>query len=232
MSEPPDRSLRRLSEERVRRLLARAVEIDAHRADELTLAQLREVAKDADISPDALAAALREEEASNAAHSPPRPNSRAWVEFLKRNTLALGGTWIAVELLDTLAGLARVSWTAEKAIQVVALSLGVGLAVRLRASPARLLLLGLTVASVVELALDAVAGAPAVRGAWAHFALYGASILALWIGSRSRGRGLDTVLSSESNESTTRRHEEREERDILKLRGGSLPQQSLKPESA
>lgn len=90
---------RELSEDAAHRLLARAVELDEHRASHVRVAQLRDIALEAGISPRAFDEALAESQRTRGtarAHSSrtwfPR-SPRAWLRPVLTNVLLLGGFW-------------------------------------------------------------------------------------------------------------------------------------------
>jgi hypothetical protein len=78
----------RLSEDEAHRLLARAVELDSRDTADLSLAQLREVANEAGIAPEAFERALQELEAG---HSEPAPRSALSRRMAKSRRLAMLG---------------------------------------------------------------------------------------------------------------------------------------------
>jgi hypothetical protein len=183
-----------LTEEAAHRVLARAVELDHVRSAAVPIARLREVARDAGISPEALEAALAEARAAQEPVPAPEP---AWTTLRRSvvpNVLALAVFWLVFVALAAISREADLHWLVRKAASPVALLVGLGVALRLRAQVATVLLAGLAIAAGAELAMDVSFGVPSVRGAGAHFALILAAVLGVLAGAlvpawRSRSAG-------------------------------------------
>src|SRR4051812_17795631 len=77
-----------VAEDAAHRLLARAVELDAHRSGSLSIDQLRDVARDAGISPRAFEDALAEMRAGE-----PKRSWRSWLRYGAANALGVGAFW-------------------------------------------------------------------------------------------------------------------------------------------
>lgn len=218
---PDDTSdARRLPEDIAHRLLARAVELDASRAAEVTLAQLREAAHDAGISAAAFDAALAELQHKGAEkHRVPgispvgglSARLRRWLgiaepatgvgairESLLRNVLALAAFWGILTFLVAICRVADVEWLVRKAIDPAALALGAAAAARLRARPIGILLAGLAISTGAEFLMDAALGAPAVHGFGSHMALMIAGIAGVVLGGRFLRRPPAETLAPEA----------------------------------
>lgn len=195
----------RLPEDAAHRLLARAVEPDASRGSEITIAQLREAAAEAGISVAAFDAALAELQLTGARTNYSRGATgrglmdrfRAWTrgdalaagadalkESVVRNLLAVAAFWAILMLLVTLDRAIDVQWLVRKATDPLALALGAVMAARLRARPIGVLLAGLAISQGAEFLMDAATGAPAVNGFGAHIALMIAGVAGVLLGGR------------------------------------------------
>jgi uncharacterized Ntn-hydrolase superfamily protein len=196
---------RRISQETARRLLARAIEIDADDSSSMTPAQLHEVAIDAGISRNALDAALREHASTPLA--PPRGRFASFTDRVlgvirgegsSHDGLLPDSLWrsVAPNAIGILSAFAALSvlllFAAEdkvpyfqirKAMDPLAMLIGFWVSTRLRARLASFVTLGLAVAFGAEVLMDVVAGAPAVRGGEAHFALIIAAMVGVAIGA-------------------------------------------------
>jgi hypothetical protein len=94
----------RLPEAKVRKVLERAIQIDAERSTETSIAELRRVAEELNISPTALEQALHEVNAPTAAPTDALPKTKSWWTRAGRRfarTLCIAG---AGELAGMIAG--------------------------------------------------------------------------------------------------------------------------------
>lgn len=195
----------RLPEDAAHRLLARAVELDASRGSDITIAQLRDAAAEAGISVAAFDAALAELQLTDARTHHCRGATgrglmdrlRAWTlgdalaggadalkESVVRNLLAVAAFWAILMLLVTVDRAIDVQWLVRKATDPLALALGAVMAARLRARPIGVLLAGLAISQGAEFLMDAATGAPAVHGFGAHIALMIAGVAGVLLGGR------------------------------------------------
>src|SRR5579859_2417155 len=94
-----------LSEEDAQRLLARAVELDAH-GQPLTVDQLRAVALEAGIAPEAFDRAAAEAQGISA---PPERYPSLWV-MAKATVKAGFVTWVSLVALISICGLVGAGW--------------------------------------------------------------------------------------------------------------------------
>ena len=181
-----------IPEELAHRVLARAIELDADRGERLSLEALRDVARQAGISPDALNDALRElhdVDRSPVKHVPTETSRWARLrDAAGRNALALAASAALLRTLDAIVDGVAAPWQAEKATMVVSLVLGAAVSSRLRARPVALLCVGLAVALAAEVTMDLVYGRPAVQGAGAHFALILGAYVGVAVGALLLGR--------------------------------------------
>ena len=115
-----------LSEDAAHRLLARAVELDAHRAGSLSIEQLRDVARDAGISSRAFEDALVEARAGT-----PNRSWRSWARHGLLNGLGLVGFFYLFRSLNHFL-LPFPDARVLSAIDIVATLTGMAVALRLR----------------------------------------------------------------------------------------------------
>ena len=189
----------RLPEDAAHRLLARAVELDATRGTELTIAQLRAAAGEAGISNAAFDAALKEWLSADFTTVAPRAAPSgipAWLGVQLaavgdavngapvRNFVAFAAFWGVLMLLVSFDRAADVHWLVRKATDPVALAIGAVIALRLRARPVGLLLAGLAISQGAEVVMDAALGVPAVHGFGSHLALMIAGVGGVLLGGR------------------------------------------------
>lgn len=100
MSDPIEpRPERRLSEQEARRLLERVIELDAKRAGETSLEELRRVAQELNLSTVAFDQALTELNSGALATPPPPPTEREqsgrYTKWVRTAAIALGGAFFA-----------------------------------------------------------------------------------------------------------------------------------------
>lgn len=177
-----------ISEDVARKLIARAIELDAGSADNVAISQLRDVAHEAGISAGAFDQALREAKALATAH-PPKADRSRWDEF-EVNAGILGASWVIMVLL-VLAGEFTKGWVAPAVGMLTGSLIGLAIARRFNAGPALFILKGFAVSRVTELALHLIFGISAVQGAPTHWAVLLASFLGVGISEMGRRRGDD-----------------------------------------
>ncbi len=193
----------RLPEDVARRLLDRAVELDAARDGEVTLPQLREVAQEAGVSLAAFETALAEMRQASI-HTPAQSIApvgglsariRSWLglnvpltasaslhESVVRNLIAVATYFGILTILVVMGRVANVDWLVRKAIDPVAMLLGAAAAARFRARPASILFAGLAISQGAEFFMDAEMGAPSVHGFGSHLALMIAGVAGVLLG--------------------------------------------------
>ena len=115
-----------LSEDAAHRLLARAVELDTHRAGSLSVEQLRDVARDAGISPGAFEDALMESRVGATQRA-----WRSWARYGILNGLGLGAFYYLFHFLNQLL-LPFPSTSGLMAIDILATIAGMAVALRMR----------------------------------------------------------------------------------------------------
>ena len=167
----------RIAESTARHLLERATALDVEGP---TLAQLRQAAVEAGISPAAFDAAVAEWRATASVTASSVPMS--WAERLVRNAIGLAAGWLSVAGLAVAQRILDAPWLVHKLSDPVGLVLGALIAGRLRARSASIVLGGLAVAQGAEFLLDIAAGAPAIHGSAAHIALMIAGVGGVAIG--------------------------------------------------
>jgi hypothetical protein len=183
---------RRLGEDAAHRLLARAVELDAARDAErlasLSVAQLRDVARDAGISAAAFEAALGElRRGADAPRPAPAARWRALGDAVARNALALVGGWAVISVASGVTNAAGAGWQGHQAAVGAANALAVLLAHRLRGRAVAVVLAVLAAAQLGDYALHLLYGA--ALGEQGKWALIVASLLGIGFGALlSRGR--------------------------------------------
>jgi hypothetical protein len=186
-----------LSEDAAHRLLARAVELDAARGPTLTVAQLREVAREAGISAAAFDAAVRE--LGEGPHAPPRaapwrtppwrtPPWRALGHALARGALAVGGGLGLISVASRVTNAAGADWPVHHGAVIAANVLAVLLARRLGARAVAVLFAVLAAAQAGEYPMRLLFGRDAVQGGPTKWALVLASLLGIGFGALLRHR--------------------------------------------
>ncbi len=185
----------RLSEEAAHRLLARAVELDTAREVEhgtaLSLAQLREVAREAGIAASAFDAAVREMTEAHDAPAPRRDASRwrALRYVVARNALSLAGAWAIISLVSGVTNAAGAGWQVHHAAVGVATALAALLARRLDGRTVAVLAAAVAAGQLGEYPLHLVFGVESVQGDATKWALVLASLLGMAFGTLlGRGR--------------------------------------------
>lgn len=185
----------RIADETARQLLERAAELDS---SQLNLAQLREAAAEAGISPAAFDAAVAEWRRSDVAPKPNRPR-RSWPDLVARNVVGIAAGWAGAAMLAVMDRLLATPWLVHKLTDPIGLALGAFIAIKLEARVATVLVGGLAVSQTAEFLMDLMTGAPAVHGFGAHMGLMIAGVLGVALGSRIlRASGGPTPPGSEN----------------------------------
>lgn len=203
-----DAELVRLSEDSAHRLLARAIELDDSRGSETTLAELRDVAREAGISAQAFDMAFREfsalagtpypSDADSAMDKSSNVVSRFWHRLrgadtrrivvgdaVVSNTVAVTLFWVFTFLVTRIA--TNIGWQAMEGAILIGSMVGVGIARRLRARLAEVGLMGFVAFEAAELVMHLIFGLQSVQGGPTHFAVMTAGILGAasgWIANR------------------------------------------------
>ena len=197
----------RIAEATARRLLERATALDI---DGPTLAQLRQAAQEAGISPAAFDAAVAEWRADRPIVAP-TPTPRRWAEALLRNTAGIALGWTAVAALAVAQRFLAAPWLVHKLTDPVGLAIGAVISARLRARTATVVLGGLAVSQSAEFLMDMFSRAPAIHGFGAHMALMIAGVAGVAVGRSVWGRprgprvgprtGGDDIVADEASKS-------------------------------
>lgn len=163
-----------LSEDAAHRVLARAVELDARESDVVSLAQLREIAQEAGIAPEALERALAE--------ARDRPERR-WRGAIGTNAAVFVAFWILLRVANRVSGALDLDWPAQHAGLILANVLGLVLALRARARAAALVL-GVTAAAMAgEYPPHLLFGVQTVQGGPTKWALMLTGLLGIGVGA-------------------------------------------------
>ena len=193
-----------LSEDAAHRLLARAVELDAQRGSRVSVAQLREIAREAGIAPEAFDDALAEFRSTELGdaprnHGPVRALRRWWRHVdasgsemgrprsmwkdVTINALAFAIFWVVLSAFSRTSALLGLDWPANHAGNIIANLLGVGVALRLRARVTAVIL-GVTAASqLAAYVMHLLFGIGTVQGGPTHWALMLAGLLGIALGA-------------------------------------------------
>lgn len=189
----------RLSEAAAHRLLERAVELDARRPSLLSVAELREVAREAGITAEAFDEALGE------FHALSQPDARlekrgglilklwrrwsgtsapppSWYHAVGRNAVALGVFFAAMIAADRALDTLGLDWPARHAADIVGNLLGVGLALRFRARVAAVTLGVVAIMRLAEYPMHLLFGIQTVQGGPTKWALMLAGLLGIALG--------------------------------------------------
>lgn len=185
----------RIDEVQARALLARASELDAMRGHSLSVAQLRDVAREAGIASDAFDAALAEQSIPRlGTDASPLPSTEqgSWRRaadwwrsggraVVTRNVLGLIVGGAVASVAHGTAQAVSSSWLAEKAADALAMVIVAASAHRLGARRLAVVAAGFAISQSAEFVLDVLNGAPAVHGRDPHLALMavGVAIAAL-----------------------------------------------------
>jgi len=184
----------RIAEDTARRLLERATMLET---DGPTLAQLRQSAEEAGISPAAFDAAVAEWRTGRA-FTTSTPTRERWVHAVLRNTAGIALGWTAVAILAIPQRFVAVPWLVHKLTDPVGLAIGAVVAARLRARTATVVLGGLAVSQAAEFLMDLVSGAPAIHGSGAHMALMIAGVAGVAVGRSLWGRSNDPTARADA----------------------------------
>ncbi|HKV75705.1 MAG TPA: hypothetical protein VJN95_14385 [Gemmatimonadales bacterium] len=140
---------RPLTEDAARRLLARAVELDARLGSAVTLQELRTASTEAGISPAAFDAAVREAEVNEA-----RPTLRSVGRAAVQNLLAFGAFWVVLEGILLPVIRLNLSSPVRTLGMLIALGAGILISNRLHAGLTRTLLIALGAGQAVLFIFD------------------------------------------------------------------------------
>ena len=203
--EPPRTAERALSEDTAHRLLARAVELDARRMSQVSVAQLRDVAREAGIAPEAFDEALAEFRGLPAGVAVPakpglghalrrwwrnidpapsemsRPRSM-W-ENASTNVLAFAIFWVVLGVFSRISASLDLDWPANHAGNIIANLLGLGVALRLRARVTAVILGVTASAQLARYIMHLLFGIQTVQGGPTQFALMLAGLLGIALGA-------------------------------------------------
>lgn len=178
-----------LSEDAAHRLLARAVELDARRASDVSIAQLRDIALEAGIAPAAFDDALAEirglsatvvgeadpgllrrtwrrwQGVGSAPSAPPQPTSLGTA--LTTNVVAFAAFYAVLSAVSRFSRPLDLGWPAHSALVIAINLLGVGVALRLRARVTALVLGVTAAAQLAGYAMQLLFGVTGAGTAWA-----------------------------------------------------------------
>jgi hypothetical protein len=225
----PQRREPTLSEDAAHRLLARAVEFDAHHSSQVSVTQLREIAREAGIAPEAFEAALAE--FRSLTDPPPRqsrllralrrwrpsreerpgmsaPGAAAW-KAVTINVLAFAVFWVVLSAFSRVSAALGLDWPANHVGNVLANLVGVGVALRLRARVTGVVLGVTAAAQLAGYVMHLIFGIQTVQGGPTHWALMLAGLLGIALGAvltRSRKPPVDETpaAADEPAAATTR----------------------------
>ena len=146
----------RVPEVTAHRLLARAVQLDATRDTMMTVAELRAVALEAGIAPEALDQALQELRTGTSTEiTVADETKRSLARSIAVNVGAMAGTWLGLIAIVTVGSRFVAGWGLPAAATVIGLAGGVAFAHRLRARFARLAMLGMAASHYYGTSKDA-----------------------------------------------------------------------------
>ena len=181
-----------VSEEAAHRVLARAVELDARLADQVSIAQLREVAREAGIAPAAFDEALSEFRLEQARADEKqgglfrklwRSDKKSMWSGLTSNLLAFA--WFVV--LISIAGRANRAldwnWQTYHAVQALVTALAAALSVKRGARVATLFFGTMTAAQLARYVIHLLFGIHTVQGGPAQWGLTLAGLLGIGFGA-------------------------------------------------
>lgn len=220
----------RLSDDTARRILARAIDLE-HAVDSgtMTVMQLRELAQEAGISPQAFEAALREAESGSEAHAPAASINQSWLaavwarlnkrvdrevsrsDLLTVSVAAALLVWIITFVLTRFAR--AEGWQAMEVTIFVSMLAGAGLARRLGARLVAVGILGLAAFQAAEFAMHTLYGIEAVQGGPTHWAVMIAGVLGALFGSRFE-RGSSPTTDREHADASVAHRQESEPMDL------------------
>jgi hypothetical protein len=139
----------------------------------MTVADLRAVAMEAGIAPEAFDQAADEEWAASGRERVARPT--AWSQ-LAANIKAVAFFWVVLGMFAAACRIAGVDWPLRHLADILALALGGVVSHRLRARAARIGFVGLTAGLTIQFALQLVYGIGAVQGLVNQLAVLGAGV--------------------------------------------------------
>ncbi len=186
-----------LTEDAARRLLARAVELDAGLGSSANLEELRAAALEAGISPTAFDAAAREFEARRA-----RPTLRSVGRAAGRNLMALGAFWLVLEGILRPAIWLNAPSPVRTLGMLIATGAGIQISNRLHAGLTRTLLIALGAGQAVlfVFALEGIQNGGANVLTWAvTFTGFVAALAASYYGARRNRPAAPTDLDASLN---------------------------------
>ncbi len=171
MAEPP----RQLTDLVAHRLLSRAAELDARHDRDLSLSELRAIALEAGIAPEAFDRAVIE--LAQAPAAGPQTNDDFWHRALQHFKV-IGAFVITLMLLSRLSQGLDLGWQVRELVDVLALSVGAVTAHRLRSRLPKLAFIGLGAGTLVQWLVHLAFGLNTVQGAAAHWAILGTGLVA------------------------------------------------------
>jgi hypothetical protein len=203
----------RLSEDAAHRLIARAIELDARRAEEVSIAQLREVAQEAGISLQAFEEALHEvgslevmpklsvrERFRRWVRGNQEVSSRPILDRIGINVVAFAAFWATAFLFGRAGDAMTTTWVGQAGGILVANLLGVGIARRLNARVTMLVLSVTAIAQTAEFVLHLIYGIGSVQSGPTHLAVMLASLLGVGAGVVASHRiGVNTTEDVDAN---------------------------------
>jgi hypothetical protein len=219
-----------LSEDAAHRLLARAVELDAHRASQVSVAQLREIASEAGIAVDAFDDALAE--FRSLTEVPAEPSKPGFTRAIRRwwrntdathlderwsrsmwkgvtiNVLAFAIFWVGLSAFSRFSGSLGLDWPADHAGRVFVNLVGLGVALRLRARVTSIILGVTAAAQLAGYVMHLFFGIRTVQGGPTNWALMLAGLAGMAFGvvlTRSRrppAHGLPGVADGVARETS------------------------------
>jgi hypothetical protein len=210
--EPPESHVR-MSDDAAHRILARAIELERTGGPETTVAQLRDVAREAGISMTAFDSALREAERVSIHDRTPAPArgvlSRLWARVKQRGAAEVNAAdvltvsvaslltfWLVAFVLTRFA--VASGWQAMELTILASSLMGVYIARKLGARVVALGLLGFAAFQAAEFAMHALFGIESVQGGPTHWAVMLAGVLGALLGARfERGAGRTPAAASE-----------------------------------
>ncbi len=202
-----------MSDEAAHRILARAIELERTGGPETTVAQLRDVAREAGISMTAFDSAVREAESVSTHDRTPAPArgvlSRLWVRVKQRGAAEVNAAdvltvsiaslltfWLLAFVLTRFA--VASGWQAMELTILASSLMGVVIARALGARVVALGLLGFAAFQAAEFAMHALFGIESVQGGATHWAVMLAGVLGALLGARfERGTDRPPAAASE-----------------------------------
>ena len=220
-----------LSEDAAHRLIARAIELDARRAEEVSIAQLREVAQEAGISLQAFEEALHEagslevvsklsmrERFRRFVRGREEVSSRSILDRIGMNVVAFAAFWATAFLFGRAGDAMTAAWVGQAGGILLANILGVAIARRLNARVTTLVLSVTAIAQTAEFVLHLIYGIDRVQGGSTHLAVMLASLLGIAAGAVAAHRQVDSVTEDVVATDEPVRHVTERVRATLRLR--------------